>query len=403
MKRGVVAAFALVIAMGLGVSPASGADRFPVSVGITYGSWTPSLDAYNIRFVDQNGPNIVDVNGTFVTIRVREPIDSTRTFFPGSTSEYTVNSQQYLFSSSWGMGVHAKVRLHSDLYVIVEYDWWSQSVGSARNFGGQIGFESYKVKLNPVTGTLVFTLPTEIGNPWWPQVYIGGGAGVVLVERTTKQITSATSATGQSATSSGSGTLLTGLAGLEYPMPFLNDRVSLFFEGRYYAGDYAESFAKLGDTGGALEEDGEELREDVAVSVQGPQIKFGMAVNFGQIRTRAAKGVLSGMLESRGRRSGGYAMMPSGFASPNVGAGMAMVYPQSADQVQVVQGAAQIDENRIRQIIREELLSARVATGGAATAPVNDLAEQQLRSIRERRLQAEQELEQLKELLREES
>ena len=82
---------------------------------------------------------------------------------------------------------------------------------------------------------------------------------------------------------------------------------------------------------------------------------------------------------------------------------MAMVYPQSADQVQVVQGAAQIDENRIRQIIREELLSARVATGGAATGPVNDLAEQQLRSIRERRLQAEQELEQLKELLREES
>jgi hypothetical protein len=80
-----------------------------------------------------------------------------------------------------------------------------------------------------------------------------------------------------------------------------------------------------------------------------------------------------------------------------------MIYPQSPDQVQVVQGAAQIDENRIRQIIREELLTAHVATGGAAgAAPVDDLAEQQLRSIRERRLQAEQELEQLKELLREE-
>ena len=135
MKRGVVAAFALVIAMGLGVSPASGADRFPVSVGITYGSWTPSLDAYNIRFVDQNGPNQLNIGGTIVTVRVREPIDSTRTFFPGSTSEYTVNAQQYLFSSSWGMGIHAKVRLHSDLYAIVEYDWWNQSVGSARNFG----------------------------------------------------------------------------------------------------------------------------------------------------------------------------------------------------------------------------------------------------------------------------
>jgi len=51
-------------------------------------------------------------------------------------------------------------------------------------------------------------------------------------------------------------------------------------------------------------------------------------------------------------------------------------------------------------VIREELLGARI--GVTSARPVDDLAEQQLRSIRERRLQAEQELQQLQELLREE-
>ena len=83
------------------------------------------------------------------------------------------------------------------------------------------------------------------------------------------------------------------------------------------------------------------------------------------------------------------------------GGGFAIVYPQASEQVQVVQGAGMVDEDRIRQIIREELIGARLTAGGDAR-PVDDLAEQQLRSIRERRLQAERELEQLKELLREE-
>jgi len=77
-----------------------------------------------------------------------------------------------------------------------------------------------------------------------------------------------------------------------------------------------------------------------------------------------------------------------------------MMVPYASESVQVVEGAGQVDEDRIRQVVREELLGARI--GVTSARPVDDLAEQQLRSIRERRLQAEQELQQLQELLREE-
>jgi|GEM_PF-1232277 len=396
MRRGVVMLIAgVAVITSLSVSPVFAASRYPVSVGVSYGKWSPSLDAYNLRFLDQNNPSMV--NGT--PVYIRQPLDTLTV--PITYHGYTTGRVPYLFSSAWGFGINAKVRLHSDLYALFEYDWWKQSVGSERNYGGLIGYEGYEVKLNPVTLSLIYNLPAEIGGTWWPQVYLGVGAGSVLVERTNLQITNAAHS---KATSSGSGTILNGLAGMEYviPVPFFQDRVSLFVEGRYIMGDYTEQFTVLGNTGSALRDTaGKERTEDKAVSVQGPHLKMGLTINFGQLKPRPEKGVLSGLLEPSRRRAGGYAMAPSyGAPASAGGGGVTVIYPQPPEQVQVVQGVGHIDEDRIRQIIREELLSARLSTGAAR--PVDDLAEQQLRSIRERRLQAEQELQQLKELLREE-
>ncbi len=402
MKRGMLPIILLAMAVVLSSLPASAQERFPVSVGISFGRYTPSMDAYNLRFVDQANPNLVDIGGgQFVTIRIRQSIDSTTTFFPQTRQEFVSGKESFLFSSAWGLGLNAKVRLHSELYALVEYDWWSQKVAHRRNFGGLVGYESYDVSLNPATASIVYELPTEIGNPWWPKLYVGGGAGVMLVDRTTTQITNQTPPGGAKSTASGSGLVLTGIAGMEYPFFFINNRASLFIEGRYLSGDYPEQFVAVNNAGSPLvDANGDQVREDVAVSIQGPQLKFGVTMNFGQIRTRPQRGVLSGLIEERSRRSTGYAMAPTmyGGAAP----GMAMMYAQPTEQIQVVQGAGQIDENRIRQIIREELVTTRVSTGDARLAPVDDLAEQQLRNIRERRLQAEAELEQLKDLLREE-
>jgi hypothetical protein len=284
------------------------------------------------------------------------------------------------------------------MFVVVEYDSWKQSVGSFRKFAPAFeGYEANEVKLNPITFSLLYYVPTEAGM-WWPHLYIGAGGGTVMVERSNTQLTN--DGIMQTSTASGSGPLFTGMAGLEYTIPFLQDRLALFAQGRYIMGSYNEQFTVLGSTGISQKDPitGRDLKEDVSVSVQGPQVKFGLTMSFGQIAQRATKGVLTGFIESS-RRRGGYAMAPS-YGGASSGGGFAMIYPQSAEQVQVVEGTGQIDEDRIRQVIREELIGARLGT--SAARPVDDLAEQQLRSIRERRLQAEQELQQLKDLLREE-
>jgi len=393
MRRGVLLLIAGVAALvGLCVSPVHAVSRYPVSVGVSYGSWTPSLDAFNLKWVDENNPRVVTIGGATSTIYVRRQLDSAATFAGGNV----FGPEPYLFTSSSGMGINAKLRLHSDVFALIEYDSWKQSVGSIRNFGGFIGYEANEVKLNPITFSLLYYVPTEAG-PWWPHLYIGAGGGTVMVERANTQLTN----TGilQTSTASGSGPLFTGMAGLEYTIPFLQDRIALFAQGRYILGSYNEQFTLLGNTGSPQIDPvtGRDAKEDVSVSVQGPQVKFGITMSFGQLAQRPTKGVLTGFIESN-RRRGGYAMAPS-YGAPS-GGGFAMIYPQSTEQVQVVEGAGQIDEDRIRQVIREELIGARL--GSTSARPVDDLAEQQLRSIRERRLQAEQELQQLKDLLREE-
>jgi len=68
MRRGVVMLIAgVAVITSLSVSPVFAASRYPVSVGVSYGKWSPSLDAYNLRFLDQNNPSMV--NGTPVYIR----------------------------------------------------------------------------------------------------------------------------------------------------------------------------------------------------------------------------------------------------------------------------------------------------------------------------------------------
>lgn len=403
MRRGLLVVIAALAALMMMAVPSAAQERFPVSIGVTYGTFAPSLDAYNLRYIEQTNPNvIVAPDGSESIVQVRRRLDNIAapiTVNPGHPNEYVADQQPFLFGSSWGLGVQARVRLHSDAYALVESDWWKQEVGSIRRFGPVSGYESTELKLNPITASLVYELPTEQGKVWMPQLYVGGGFGAILVERNTTQITTSTPVGGQISSASGSGMILTGIAGLEYPFWFLNNRVSLFAEGRYLAGTYNEAFPSIDALGNRRFDavTGEGLVDEEEVSIQGPQMKFGMSVNFGQVRTRAARGVLTGVIESRARR--GFAMAPSGYGAPPMG--LAAVYPQPSDQVHVVHGPAQIDENRIRQIIREELVSTRV-TKVPGTVAVDDLAEQQLRSIRERRLQAEQELEQLKDLLREE-
>jgi len=403
MRRGVVALGVVVAALlCVGTSPVQGADTYPVSVGFSFGRWTPSMDAYNLRYIEENNPTVLTIGGRQVTVRIREPLDyldSTITFYSGTPSEFTTGRIRYLYGTSSGYGAYARIRLHSEVFALLEYDWWSQEVGSLRNFGGMIGYEAQKVTLNPVTGSLVYELPTEGTGKWWPTLYVGGGAGAVLVERTSIQVTNAAPPGGAKATSSGTGTIFTGLAGMDFTPPILGQRVSFFVHGRYILGDYNEQFPLFDTMGNSLTDSlGRDRTIEKAVSVQGPQVKMGVSLSFGQIRNRPTKGVLTGLLESRARR-GGYAMAPS-YGPMTSGGGVAVIYPQPSEQVQVVQGTGGIDEDRIRQIIREELMSARVTTG--QVRQVDDLAEQQLRSIRQRRLQAEQELEQLKELLREE-
>ena len=126
-----------------------------------------------------------------------------------------------------------------------------------------------------------------------------------------------------------------------------------------------------------------------SINVGGPMIKFGIAVAFGEIKPRGEKGVLTDYLKSRERRGGRFARR-----SDRGGGGGAEFYGG------VVSAApARINEEQIRSIIRQELQNAQL------TSPVtsmDNVAEQQLQVIRQRRQQAEGELRRLRELLREE-
>lgn len=391
MRRGLLVLVAgVAVCAAVCASPVHAVSRYPVSIGVSYGSWAPSMDAYNVRWVDQSNPTMTVVGGVLTPVYVRQSLDSAQTIWGRS-----VGPESFQFSSSSGIGINAKLRLHNDVFAIMEYDSWKQSIGSRRNYGGIWGYEGYEVKMTPVTVSLLYYVPTERGR-WWPQLYVGAGGGSVLVERSNSQLTNTGRMT--TATSSGSGPLFVGMAGLEYTIPALQDRLTFFFQGRYTMGSFDDEFPVLGSTGSQLIDavTGKPKTEGANVSVQGGQMKFGLSLNFGQLVSRPTKGVLSGFLEAN-RRRGGYAMAPSRVMQSS---GYAMMVPYSSESVQVVEGAGQVDEDRIRQVIREELLGARI--GAASARPVDDLAEQQLRSIRERRLQAEQELQQLQELLREE-
>ena len=380
---------AALVLIGL-TTPAMAQRKYPVSVGFTYGTWSPTLDGYNSMFVEQS----------------QKQGDS-----PAIRSELTTDldsagaaSAKFLFESSWGFGFNARIRLHNDVFAMVEYDWWSQEVASQLKRDNFVGIDRYELQLNPVIASLVYQLPTEANSKWWPKVFLGFGAGAVTVNRTSIQIfdddRSESSATG-------SGFIYQGMAGVEYVLPFsfLKDRLSLMFEARYIGGGFEDSTPML-DANGYVQTDdeGQDMYRTLDVGVQGTSMKFGMSVNFGEIRNRPEKGVLTGFLEQRSRRSGGFAMAPmSGYGSGGGGGGgVTIVYPQASDQVQVVEGAPQIDEDRLRQIIRDEMLGARMSASGPASRSVDSLAEEQLMNVRQRRLQALQELEQLKELLREE-
>ena len=400
MRRSVAILLGVATLLLLGsASPTLAQRKYPVSVGFTYGTWNPSLDGYNSMFLDQTRLQAQE-NGREVAIR--SAIDTDKTY-----GSLTTGAMPFLFESSWGYGFNARLRLHNDVFAMFEYDWWQQKVAHERLYHGIPGYERYEVKLNPVLVSLVYQLPTEASSRWWPKVYLGGGAGAVTVSRTNTQVYSTTDGwKSLESSGSGSGFIYQGMTGVEFVIPFsfLRDRLSLFFEARYVGGGFNDSAPALEADGSPIEDENN-LSTFVPfdVSVAGASMKFGMNINFGEIRNRPEKGVLTGFLEQRSRRSGGFAMAPMpGYGGGGGGGGVTIVYPQTSDQVQVVEGAPQIDEDRLRQIIRDELMTSRMSAAGGASRSVDTLAEEQLRNVRLRRLQALEELEQLKELLREE-
>ena len=57
--------------------PSLAAEKYPVSVGIGYGNWTPAMDGYNLRFLDEANPSVVRfADGTFTTVRIRQSLET---------------------------------------------------------------------------------------------------------------------------------------------------------------------------------------------------------------------------------------------------------------------------------------------------------------------------------------
>ena len=76
--------------------------------------------------------------------------------------------------------------------------------------------------------------------------------------------------------------VIAGIVAVNYPLPVLQERVALFFDGRYAFGSFSEEFPKLGGTGGAMtDEHGNEVKESVKVGVGGPHLKLGISVGLG--------------------------------------------------------------------------------------------------------------------------
>ncbi len=170
-------------------------NTWTVSFGASYGRLSTEIDGYNSRLIEQNQPRVIDVGGTFITLRIREPIESPRTFFGGTSAEYHAEPIGYLFEKtvSRAFAFHARLRHRTGIFALVETGIsQTQKVGSARNFGGQVGYEEYEVKVTlDATVWLGYHLRLTRG---WPALYAAAAYAGTEEERTTIQVTSATGA-----------------------------------------------------------------------------------------------------------------------------------------------------------------------------------------------------------------
>jgi hypothetical protein len=363
--------------------------EYPVILGMKWGYQNPSLDGFNLIFSDQLTPRVV--GNTAVTVRTIVAKDTADVLRSSSTAPgvaVNAKSTDQQFQSTMGFGAFAMLRLHHNIFARFDGDVSSHEVWHNRNFGGSWGYEQTKVTISSGIGAIYFVLPYE---DRMPRIHIGVGGGGANVATETMKATN----TGVSISSGSAFAPMFGVGvGMVYPIPgipgLLHDRVSFVFDYQVTAGKFDQQFLQLDEFGSTVPDSlGAPTKVSQSINVGGPMIKFGIAVAFGEIKPRGEKGVLTDYLKSRERRGGRFARR-----SDRGGGGGAEFYGG------VVSAApARINEEQIRSIIRQELQNAQL------TSPVtsmDNVAEQQLQVIRQRRQQAEGELRRLRELLREE-
>ncbi len=261
-------------------------SKWVVSVGVS-GVWcgVSGFDPYNLRWLDESNPSVVTFpDGSYTTVRIRqslEHLDSTRTFFRGRANEYTTGRKQFLFSRSASVGIGIGIRVRHPLGVFMALQsphTWEQEAASVRNYGGLIGYESRKIEVE--IGTTVW-LGYQIQLGPWPQPYAAFGVGDLSATRTVTQMTNATPPGGVKQVLTESGRTLHLLAGLEYFLPLVGERISLFAEARRASLSYDERFPRLGATGAlVLDEQGHAISEVAPITLRGWQARIGMRGNL---------------------------------------------------------------------------------------------------------------------------
>ena len=160
------------------------------------------------------------------------------------------------FGASFYYGVGDKLYLRAEAF---RWNNKAELSGSDETGSATLAME---YTLTPILFSALFYLSNNPGNM---MLYIGGGAGVVLVKQTsTVSLNMPGQITGsQSESDSGNDLMFQGIVGLEYPY---STNMSLFVEGRYMAGKYTVG---KGDTA-----------DDVSLS--GLKVMGGLKFNFGQ-------------------------------------------------------------------------------------------------------------------------
>jgi hypothetical protein len=244
------------------------------------------MTAYNERFKEQSHVRTAYFNDIPVETAIRETmVDGPRTFRTGTSSEFTMGSIPFAFSSDWTIGVvaEAHIPLLEGLGASFEIDWWSQKMGSTRSFGGPIGYEDYEVALTPLILSVFYE--TRIPNKewYWPTMRFGTGVGVLLFSRKLRQVVGLESLEVAPSEASGNSPIWSAQFATSVTPPQLDDRVSFSLQAQYITASYTEWFKALYDTGGPkTDTNGSQSLDAREIVVSGPTINLVMTINFGR-------------------------------------------------------------------------------------------------------------------------